>query len=318
MNSYTNKLSKNDLSNLNAFCAVERLRSFTQAANELGITTSALSHAIKNLEERLGVKLLHRTSRTVAPTDAGANLARRLDVGFKEIGLALDDVNRYRDKPFGKLKISVLTDSARLILGKYLHHFLVKYPDVQLEVSVNDQMVDIVAEGFDAGIRFGGTVPEDFVATRLSDASKWVIVATPKYLFQRPKINTPEDFLHPAHTCIRLRCGKGDVFKWDFNQGEEWCYIDAPSPICVNETRLSLELSLKDVGMTYCLESIAQEYLERGELVVVLPEWSPSAPPMYFYYPGHRQIPQGLKELIATLKEEIALDQQKTALVRKR
>ncbi|EKO3983068.1 LysR family transcriptional regulator [Vibrio fluvialis] len=304
MSSQTTKLSKNDLSNLNAFCTVERLRSFTNAANELGITTSALSHAIKNLEERLGVKLLNRTSRTVAPTDAGANLARRLDVGFKEIGLALDDVNRYRDRPFGKLRLSVLTDSARLILGKYIHQFLAKYPDVQLEISVNDQMVDIVSEGFDAGIRFGGTVPEDFVAARLGDELKWVTVASPKYLFKRPELNLPEDLLN--HTCIRLRSGRGEVFKWDFQKGDERRAIEVQSNICVNETALSVELSLAGVGITYCLEEIVKDHLKSGELVTVLPDWCTIDPPMFLYYPGHRQVPQGLRELISTLREEIA------------
>ncbi|WP_275724834.1 LysR family transcriptional regulator [Vibrio furnissii] len=299
------KLTKNDLSNLNAFCTVERLRSFTHAANELGITSSALSHAIKNLEERLGVKLLNRTSRTVAPTDAGTNLARRLAVGFKEIGLALDDVNRYRDRPFGKLRLSVLTDSARLILGKYVHHYLAKYPDVQLEISVNDQMVDIVAEGFDAGIRFGGTVPEDFVAAKLGDELKWVTVASPKYLFKRPELKVPEDLLH--HTCIRLRSGRGEVFKWDFSRGDDHRVIEVQSNICVNETALSIELSLAGVGITYCLEDIVKKHLLSGELVTVLPDWCTIDPPMYLYYPGHRQVPQGLIELISTLREELSL-----------
>lgn len=300
------KLSKKDLSNLNAFCSVERLRSFTQAANELGITTSALSHSIKNLEQRLGVKLLNRTSRTVAPTDAGANLARRLEIGFKEIGLALNDVNKYRDRPFGKLRLSVLTDSARLILGKYLPRFLSEYPDVELEVSVDDHMMDIVGEGYDAGIRFGGTVPEDFVAAKLGTELKWVTVASPKYLFEHPAPDTPEDLYQ--HVCIRLRNGRGEVFKWDFERNGEQRIIDPRSNICVNETALSIELSLAGTGITYCLEELIKPYLKSGELVLVLPDWCTFEPPMFLYYPGHRQVPQGLRELIATLREEIDFD----------
>ena len=230
-------------------------------------------------------------------------MARRLDAGFKEISQALDDVNRYRDRPFGKLRLNVLTDSARLILGKHLHQFISKYPDVQIEVSVNDQFVDIVAEGFDAGIRFGGTVPEDFVAAKLGGEMKWVTVASPKYLFNRPALTVPEDLLQ--HQCIRLRSGRGEVFKWDFRKGDEYRVIEVKSNICVNETRLSLELSLSGVGITYCLEEVAKDYLKSGELVAVLPDWCTIDPPMFLYYPGHRQVPQGLRELITTLREEI-------------
>jgi len=202
----TAALSRSDLADLNAFRMVERLRSFTKAAVELGITTSALSHAIRNLETRLGVRLLNRTSRTVAPTEAGASLARRLNVGFQEIGDALDEVNRLRDRPAGRLRLNVLSDGARLIVGRYLPKFLSKYPEVEVEVCVDDRMVDIVAEGFDAGIRFGGTVPEDLVAVKLGADLKWVAVAAPRYLYHRPPLLEPEDLR--AHSCIRMRTGQ--------------------------------------------------------------------------------------------------------------
>ncbi|MEH2779732.1 LysR family transcriptional regulator, partial [Klebsiella pneumoniae] len=201
------KLSRSDLADLNAFRTVERLRSFTQAAVELGITTSALSHSVRNLETRLGVRLLNRTSRTVAPTDAGSNLARRLEIGFNEIGEALDEINLLRDRPVGRLRINVLADGARLILSKLLPKFLQTYPDVEVEVAVDDKMVDIVSAGFDAGIRFGGTVPEDFVAVKLGPELRWVAVASPRYLYRKQAPVIPEDL--KSHNCIQIRTGQG-------------------------------------------------------------------------------------------------------------
>lgn len=165
------RLTRGELSDLNAFRVVERLRSFTQAAVELGVTTSALRHAVRNLETRLGVRLLNRTSRTVSPTEAGARLSARLGVGFDEITEALDEINVSCDKPVGRLRLNVLNDGARLVIGPHLPHFLKRYPDMQIDITVDDRMVDIVAEGFDAGIRYGGTVPEDFVAVKLAQDS---------------------------------------------------------------------------------------------------------------------------------------------------
>lgn len=304
------RLSRSDLADLNAFRVVERLRSFTKAAVELGITTSALSHAVRNLETRLGVRLLNRTSRTVAPTEAGASLAMRLDTGFREIGDALDEINRMRDQPVGRLRLNVLSDGARLIMARHLPKFLQQYPEVEVEISVDDRMVDIVSEGFDAGIRFGGTVPEDLVAVRLGSDLKWVAVASPRYLYHRPVPVTPEDLR--AHACIQLRTGQGIIYKWEFRKGEEYRAVEVPGQICVSETALAIELALAGVGIAYCLEDRVSGYIRDGSLRVVLPDWAPTEPAMHLYYPGHRRVPQGLKELIEVLREEIALEKRST------
>ncbi|WP_431022923.1 Transcriptional regulator (plasmid) [Erwinia rhapontici] len=304
----TSRLSRSDLADLNAFRIVERLRSFTKAAVELGITTSALSHAVRNLESRLGVRLLNRTSRTVAPTEAGASLALRLDLGFREIGDALDEINRMRDRPVGRLRLNVLSDGARLVMARHLPKFLSQYPEVEVEICVDDRMVDIVSEGFDAGIRFGGTVPEDLVAVKLGSELKWVAVASPRYLYHRPAPVTPEDLR--AHSCIQLRTGQGVIYKWEFNKGNEHRAIDVPGQICVSETTLAIELALAGAGITYCLENRVSHYIRDGSLRVILPAWSPTQPGMHLYYPGHRRIPQGLRELIDVLREEIALEKR--------
>lgn len=302
------RLSRSDLADLNAFRVVERLRSFTKAAVELGITTSALSHAVRNLEARLGVRLLNRTSRTVAPTEAGASLALRLDIGFREIGDALDEINRMRDRPVGRLRLNVLSDGARLIMARHLPKFLSQYPEVEVEISVDDRMVDIVSEGFDAGIRFGGTVPEDLVAIKLGAELKWVAVASPRYLYHRPVPVTPEDLR--AHACIQLRTGQGIIYKWEFSKGDEYRAIDVPGQICVSETTLAIELALAGTGITYCLENRVSQHIRDGRLIIVLPDWAPIEPAMHLYYPGHRRIPQGLRELIDVLREEIELEKR--------
>lgn len=298
-------LTRSDLAELNAFLITEKRRSFTRAAIELGITTSALSHTIRNLETRLGVRLLNRTSRTVSPTEAGASLALRLETGFKEIGDALEEINRMRDRPVGKLRLNVLSDGARLIMARHLPRFISKYPEVELEISVDDRMVDIVQEGFDAGIRFGGTVPEDLVAVRLGGGLRWVAVASPRYLYQHTPPAVPEDLR--LHDCIQLRTGQGVIYKWEFRKGEDYRVVDVRGQLCVSETALAIEMALAGVGIAYCLEDRVRDDIREGRLRIVLPEWAPLEEPMYLYYPGHRQVPQGLKELIEILREEIEL-----------
>lgn len=297
------KISRADLADLNSFLVVFRLCNFTQAAKELGVTTSALSHAIRNLETRLGVRLLNRTSRTVSPTEAGSSLAKRLEIGFSEIGDALAEVNRYRERPVGRLRFNVLQDGARLILAKYLPIYLKKYPEMSVEVSVEDKMVDIVAAGFDAGFRFGGTIPADLVAVKVSPPLKWVTIASPAYLYRRTSPRVPEDLIY--HNCIQMRTGQGSIYRWDYEKEGEHRIIDVPGQICVNDTNLVLELALAGVGIGYCLESRAAAFLESGRLREVLPDWAPTEQPMYLYYPGHRSIPQGLKEFIEIIRDNI-------------
>lgn len=164
-------------------------------------------------------------------------------------------------------------------------------------------MVDIVAEGFDAGLRYGDTIPEDLVAVKISPPLKWVAVASPQYLYRKAIPVVPEDL--KAHRCIQLRTGQGTVYKWDFVKDGERRVVDVSGQICVNETALAIELALSGVGIAYCLEERVSEHLKSGALRLVLSDWAPYEAPMYLYYPGHRRIPQGLKELIALLREQM-------------
>lgn len=297
----TAKLSRADLVDLNAFLVVARLRSFTKGAVELGVSPSALSHAIRNLEERLGVKLLNRTSRTVSPTAAGASLAERLELGFIEIGGALADINRHRDRPVGRLRINVLADGARLVLSRLLPRFLETYPDMSVEVAVDDRMVDIFALGFDAGLRFGGTVPEDLVAVRLGEKLRWVAAASPVYLAKRPMPVEPEDLM--AHECIQIRTGDGVIYRWEFRRGEDYRVVDVPGRLCANETTFGVEMALAGRGVVYCLEDRIAKWLRTGELQVMLADWAPMEPAFHIYYPSTRQMPPGLREMIDAFRE---------------
>lgn len=174
--------TRSELADLNVFMTIVRRRSFRHSAQELGVSTSALSHSMRNLEARLGVKLLNRTSRSVVPTDAGSALAAKLEDGFQVIGEALGELDAYRTSPVGRLRLNVPRDASRLLLGPVLRRFTEAYPDLQLELSVEDRMVDIVADGYDAGIRYGGTVPQDMVAVPLTGELRWVVAASPDYL----------------------------------------------------------------------------------------------------------------------------------------
>ncbi len=295
------RLSRQELADLNAFCMVERMRSFTKAAVELGITTSALSHAIRNLESRLGIRLLNRTSRTVAPTDAGEVLAKQLNKGFSEISEGLETLNQFRDKPAGRIRLNVLNDGARLVLAPHLAKFLSAFPDVEVDIAVDDHMVDIIESGFDAGFRYGGTIPEDFVAMKVCESLRWIAVASPGYLRDKPIIKHPEDLRR--HNCIQIRTGQGLILKWDFDRNDESLSIDVPGQVCVGETTLGIELALKDVGIFYCPEQRVMTYLSRGELLSVLPDWVSLDEGMYIYYPSFRTPPRGLRELVNVLRE---------------
>lgn len=290
------KLTRSDLADLNAFAEVARLKSFRAAANQLGLSPSALSHAVKGLEGRLGVRLLNRTSRQVSLTSAGEAFFTRLNSGFEEIGCALREINRFRDKPAGRLRLNVLSDGARLLLAEKLPGFLAAYPDISVEVAVDDHLVDIVSAGFDAGIRYGGTVPEDLVSVQLSAPLRWVAVASPGYLRLHRRPDKPEDL--QRHMCIQIRTGAGVIYRWEFEKNGQMCAVDVPGQLCVNDTALGIEMALAGHGIMYCVEARVTELIRAGALQIVLPEWAPLAPPFYLYFPGHRHLPPGLRELI--------------------
>jgi DNA-binding transcriptional LysR family regulator len=291
---------RSELADLNVFMTIVRRRSFRHAAIELGVSTSALSHAMKALESRVGVKLLNRTTRSVVPTAAGSELAARLERGFQTIGDALGDLERHRASPIGRLRINVPSDAARLLLAPVLARFVASYPDTQLDISVDDHFVDIVADGYDAGIRYGGRVPRDMVAMPLTGPLRWVVVGSPEYLARHGRPKVPKDLLN--HVCMRMRIGDNSVYKWELGTGDKTQEIDVPGPISVNETDLSVEAAIRGVALAYCLELRVANELRAGILELLLPRWAAPGPAFYMYYPTGRQTPPGLRQLIETLR----------------
>ncbi|MHC8380324.1 LysR family transcriptional regulator [Pseudomonas sp. LB3P14] len=293
-------LSRADLADLNVFSVICRRRSFRFAAAELGVSTSALSHAMRNLENRLGVKLLNRTSRSVVPTAAGSALVEGLEQGFGQIEAAMGELERYRNAPMGRLRLNVPRDASRLLLGPIVTRFCQTYPDIKLEIIVDDNMVDIIKAGFDAGIRYGATVPQDLVAVPLTKPLKWVVVGSPLYLERHGRPEKPEDLLQ--HECIRIRIGDNSIYKWELGDGDDTCEIDVPGPVIVNETDIALDAAIDGLGLAYCLELRVAQQIADGRLEVVLPSWASTSEPMVMYYPSRRQVHPGLRQLIEVIR----------------
>lgn len=298
------RLTRADLGDLNTFRAIARAGGFRRAALELDMSPSALSHALRGLETRLGVRLFNRTNRSVTLTEAGEKLLVSLTDGFGAIEAGLEEMNSYRGRPAGRLRLNVLNDAARLLLGPALSGFLVQYPDVQLEIVVQDGFVDIVKDRFDAGIRFGDRVPEEMIAVPIGPAIRWIMVASPDYL---AATGTP---LHPAdlaaHRCIGLRDGTGGVYHWELGNDAEKTIVDVEWVVVVSETALALQLAITGGGIAYCQQGLVASELAAGTLKEVIPDWSCQGPAFHVYYPSRRQVPQALRALIAHLKRHTA------------
>jgi DNA-binding transcriptional LysR family regulator len=238
-----------DLADFAAFLAIAKHRSFRRASLELSISASALSHAMRSLESRTGVRLLNRTNRSVTLTAAGEELRASLTGPFDAIGEAVESLNRYRDAPSGRIRLNVPTDAASLLLGPVLPTFVDKYPDVQIDLAVSNQLIDVIDGGFDAGIRYGGTVPQDMVAQRLSADIGWVVAGTPAYLERFGTPQHPDELQH--HRCLRFRLGDDRVYRWEFERDDERIEIDVPGSITLDDSRSIVILLMGSVGLMY-------------------------------------------------------------------
>ena len=293
--------NRNELTEFSYFLAVARHRSFTRASLELEISASALSHSIKGLETRTGVRLLNRTNRSVTLTAAGEELWAALSPSFEAIGAALETLNRFRDAPAGRIRINAPTDAATLLLGPVLPVFVDRYPDVQIDISVTNRLVDVIDGGFDAGIRYGGTVPEDMVAQRLSAEIGWVVAGTPAYLkrFGTPK--QPDDL--KKHRCLRFRLGNERVYRWEFERGKEKVDLDVPGTLTLDDSRIILPLLLGGAGLMYGPEPLLRPLAGKGSIRLVLEDWTTPGPAFHIYYSSHRQVPAGMRLLIDLIRE---------------
>ncbi|EIK94398.1 LysR family transcriptional regulator [Pseudomonas sp. M47T1] len=294
-------VSRANLADFVYFLAIARHQSFSKAGREVGISASALSHAIKALETRIGVRLLNRTTRSVTLTDAGERLHQVISAPMQEIDGAMEILNKFRDDPTGRIRLNILSDAADLLLGPVLPEFTERYPEIQIDLTVTNLIVDVIGEGHDAGIRYGGTVPEDMIAQRLSPDIRWVVAGTPDYL-QRFGVPKHPDDLH-NHRCLRIRLGSGVMYKWEFEKDEEKLEVAVPGTITIDETRVGLSLVRNGAGLMYAPEPAMRSLIDCGEVVTVLDDWASVAPGFHMYFSSHRQIPTGLRLLIDLIRE---------------
>ena len=292
---------RSDFADLSYFLEIAKHRNFRRAGLELGLSASALSHALRGLEERLGVRLLNRTSRSVTLTAAGEALQAAVQDPFHQIGQALDVVNRFRDAPMGRVRLSVPNDAADHLVAPVLPTFIERYPDVELEVSVSNRFIDVIDKGFDACIRYGGTVPEDMVAQRLSADIRWIVVGAPAY-FERFGVPAHPNDLQ-AHRCIRIRIGDDSLYRWEFEQGDEELSITAPGSLVVDDGRLGLAAARDGVGLMYVADTMVRKELASGELRTVLDDWATSSGGYHIYYSSRRQLPAALRLFIDLVRE---------------
>jgi len=292
---------KPDLTELKAFAAIAAQRSFRKAADELALSPSTLSHMMRTLEQNMGVRLLNRTTRSVAPTEAGARLLASLGPILRDLDLALEQVNAFRERPGGLLRINASEIAARQLLASVVPTFLARYPEMALDLVTDGRLVDIVAEGFDAGIRLGESVPQYMVAVRFGGAVRFVAVASPHYLADRPAPLAPDDLAQ--HTCIRVRIPSGKSYRWEFALRGQEISVDTPGALTLDHLELMAQAAVQGLGIAYLPDSVARPYLVRGELVGVLDEWCPAIPGLFLYYPGHRHVPLGLQAFIEVLRE---------------
>jgi len=295
-------MPREELSVLAAFAVVADERSFTRAAVRLGVSTSAISHSIRALEERLGVRLLARTTRNVAPTDAGERLLAQLRPALDEIEAALTEVGRLREKPAGTIRLFAPSVAIAMTVSPKLAKFTRDYPDVVLDITTeDDSRRDLIAARFDAGIHLGEFLQRDMVAVKVSGEQRAAIVAAPSYFDSHPKPKTPRDLT--AHRCIRYRMGSGGpVYRWEFEKRGKPVIVAVSGPLVVNDVELTLRAALDGVGLAFALEEHAAERIARGELVRVLEDWCPPFDGFFLYYPSRRQQPAALQALVDALR----------------
>jgi len=289
------------LAELTAFVAVAEHLSFTRAAAQAGIALPTMSQTIRSLEERLGVRLFNRTTRSVALTEAGERLLGEIQPIVTGIDSALESVNLFRDKPIGTLRLAVSRPTATRRLAPLMQPFLAEYPAIRLEIVVDDSVQDLVSGRFDAGIHVGQRIQRDMTALRLSDDLRMLAVASPGYLRGHRTLAQPQD-LH-QHNCIRYRRPwDGVIQPWVFSKGRKETEITVEGSLIVNDLDLQLQAARDGVGVTYMPEPLAAPYLAQGALVTILEDWSGTLPGVFLYYPSRRQLPVPLRVFLDFIK----------------
>jgi DNA-binding transcriptional LysR family regulator len=289
-------MNRTQLAQLAVLATVAEHRSFRAAAKELEIAPSAVSHAVSSLEESLGIRLLARTTRSVAPTEEGRLLLQRLKPALDEIGIALEAVSEAGGRPAGTLRVTAPRFASDILLAPRLGEFLNRYPDITLEIANEDGFIDIVREGFDAGIRLEESLEADMIAVRASPNLTTVIAASPDYFKRHAKPLHPSDLVN--HRCIKRRFTNGTIYRWEFEKDGRELVVPVDGPLIVSEDRLALIAALNGVGLAYLFDLRVEDELASGNLVRVLEDWCAPYPGPFIYYPSRRQMRPALRAFI--------------------
>jgi DNA-binding transcriptional LysR family regulator len=306
-----------DLGDLNAFVAVARAGGFRDGARVSGSSASGLSEAVRRLEARLGVRLLHRTTRSVVPTEAGQRLLDRLRPAMEEVEAALDVVNSFRDRPAGTLRLNVPSSAARLVLPTIVPPFLAAYPEIRLEVIAEESFVDVLGAGCDAGIRYEERLEQDMIAVPIGPrVQRFAAAAAPAYLERRGRPQQPRQLLD--HACLRSRFSSGSMPPWEFERDDEVVRVDPAGPLLVTipgAVDLAVEAAIAGTGIVYHFEDWLRPYLDSGELEPVLEQWWLRFSGPFLYYPGRRLVPAPLRTFVDFIKTA-AIERRRNALFR--
>lgn len=288
------------LSELRAFVVVARYRSFRQAADVIGVSRPTISHALRGLEQRLGTRLLHRTTRSVALTEAGSRLLARLEPMLRELDHMLGEAGEADSGVGGQLRINANEGGARWLLRNAVPTFRKRHPRVALDLLTDGQLIDIVANGFDAGVRLLEAVPQDMVAVPFGGDMRFIAVAAPSYVAAHGEPATPQDLRD--HKCIRQRLPSGKAYRWEFSRGGEEVLVQVPGGVTLDNSALMAEAAVDSLGIAFVPDAYAHDALADGRLVIVLSEWSPPGPGLCLYYSGNRRTPAALQAFIDVVR----------------
>lgn len=290
---------------LSAVVAVAKHRSFRRAALEVGVSASSVSHAISTLEARMGVRLFNRTTRSVAPTEAGERFLLRLRPALDEIDEAINDVDDYRERPSGTVRLNLSEGAAHILLEPVILEFMRRYPDVHVDLVTESRFVDIVAEGFDAGVRSADHVPQDMLGVICSPPIRFLVVGAPSYFAVHPAPCSPDELTR--HTCIRGRLANGALYPWEFLHKGEKSVFSPQGALTLDNHNLMIRSALKGAGLIWTAETSIEAALTEGALVPVLEEFSPQLPPLKLYYSSHRHLPAAFKAFIGVVREATSI-----------
>jgi len=289
------------LNDLEAVLSIARKGSFRAAAVDLGLSATALSHAIGKLEANLGIRLFNRTTRSVSLTEAGRLFVEQVGPTLQDMRSALEGVRAHRETPSGTIRINAAPFAAREIMSPLVVAFLRRYPDMTVDIVTEGRLVDVVADGFDLGVRVAGLVPSDMIAVSLGRPQRHAVVASPRYFERHGKPRVPPDLLR--HICIRVRLPDGGLFRWRFEKDGEIAQLDVRGPIILDEGSLARIAVRESIGIGFFLEQDVLADIASGELIRILDDWTPPSPGLCLYYPGRRNLSAGMKAFLALARE---------------